>query len=469
MKTILISILVALTSCIFGQQIFYKTIVKPDWDFADAVIERSDGNYLMAGCSRSQHGTDYDISLILVDPQGNTIWDKYLGQADSMEFAYSLVETSDGNYLVSGRIGMYYPYLSVFDINGDLIRDMRYPEGDQCYGAYSVGETADGNYYFIETGPASTLYIVNLLGEIITSKTYDFAYCNAVIRTSDQGYMLAGLCEDQFGYYKNIMIKTDTEGDTLWTRSINDEGFYDGVSLLQLEDDGFIVAGSYDYPDIYDEPPTTILVRTDPEGDTLWTKILPFDYWIGTPLCIRECRFNTGYILSSRLYISPGGIYPDEYYLSITRLDTAGDIVWSRHFDAYTYGIGNNVTQTSDGGFLLTGHKEGEPEATDAILIKLDSLGDYILSTKEIEFKEFPQILTYPVPAKDILYFRLPESNLKIDDVNIYNSSGQEVNVLPVLSGDEMKLDLAGFPPGIYFYKLTTRNNKTFNGKFVLH
>lgn len=465
MKTILISILIALTSCTFGQQIFYKTIVKPDWDDANAVIERYDGNYLMAGSSFSQHGTDSDINLILVDPLGNTIWDKYLGQADSMEFAYSLIETSDSNYLVSGRIGIYFPYLSLFDVNGELIRDMRYPEGDQCHdGAFSVGETADGNYYFIEAGPVSTSYLVNPSGEIIWAKAYDFAYCHALIQTSDLGFMLVGHKETQFGEYINMMIRTDQEGDTLWTKTIPLPGYYENNSVLQLEDDGFIIAGIYNDPEVFDEESSTLLIRTNSEGDTLWTR----NHWIGTPNYVKECHDHSGYILSSRLWISPGGIYPDENYLFITRLDTAGNMLWSRQFDGYTYNIGNNLTQTSDGGFLLTGHKQVDPMPTDAILIKLDSLGDYVLSTKEIEFEESPQVLTYPVPAKDILHFRMTENNLKIDGIRIFDSSGVELNIIPVLSGNEMKLNLASFTPGIYFYRLITRNNKIFKGKFVV-
>jgi hypothetical protein len=465
MKNTLAFVMFLLATGICGQQIkFYRTFTKPDWDYADAVIERYDGNYLMAGSSRSQNGTDYDISLILVDPLGNTIWDKYLGQSDSMEFAYSLMETSDSNYLVCGTIGMSFPYMSLFDLNGDLIRDSRYPKGEQCYGALSVGETTDHNYYFIERGPVSTLYLIDPSGDIIRSKSYDFAYCNAVIQTSDLGFMLAGHKEDQFGASVNLMIRTDQEGDTIWTKTIPVAGLSDGNSLLQLEDNGFIMAGAYNDPEMFDEPEAMILARTDSEGDTLWTK----KHWMGTPIYIQECRFHSGYILSSRMWISPGGIYPDESYLFITRLDTAGNLIWSSQFDGYIYDISNNVIQTSDGGFLLTGHKEGNPLATDAILIKLDSLGDFVLSTNETEFPELSQIIAYPVPSKDVLYFRSPDHNLKIDEIRIFNSSGQEMNIIPVHSGNVISVNLSGFTTGVYFYRITTRNNQLLRGKFVV-
>src|SRR5664279_1401534 len=102
MKLIIILTLVLLTEISFGQILFNNTYSKPNFDYADAVIETSDGRYLIAGSSRSQFGTDYDVNILLVDSVGNLIWDKYIGQSPRMEFAYSLIETKDSNYLISG-------------------------------------------------------------------------------------------------------------------------------------------------------------------------------------------------------------------------------------------------------------------------------------------------------------------------------------------------------------------------------
>lgn len=466
MRSILTCFLFFLLSGIFSQQsTFYRTFPKPDWDYADAVIERSDGNYLMAGSSLSQNETDYDISLILVDPQGNTIWDKYFGQAGSHEYGISLIETSDTNYLVSGMKDVLSPYLALFDPNGQLIRDMSYPENPPSYGAFSVGETSDGNYYFIEPNPVlSTLYVVNPMGATVLTMAYDNVYCSAVIQTSDLGFMLVGYKEEQFENYGNIMIRTDQQGDTLWTKTIPLPGYYENNSVLQLEDDGFIIAGIYNDPEIFDEESSTMLIRTDSEGDTLWTR----NHWIGTPNFIQECRFHSGYILSSRLWISPGGIYPDIFYLYITRLDNEGNMIWCQRFDGYTYSISNNVTQTSDGGFLLTGYKQVDPMPADAILIKLDSLGDYVLSTKEIDFPGPSCVLAYPNPATEYISFRLMDQNLKIDNARIFNNSGLELNIKHVYSGNEVKVELAGFRPGIYYYMLSAGNGMIFKGKFLV-
>ena len=168
------------------------------------------------------------------------------------------------------------------------------------------------------------------------------------------------------------------------------------------------------------------------------------------------------------MYFSPGGIYPDEYYLNITRFDTSGIILWSRQFDGYTSSIGNNVTQTSDGGFIITGHITGNPSATDAVLIKLDSLGDFVLSTKEIDFQSPSGVFAYPNPATEYISFRLMDQNIKIDNARIFNNSGLELNIKHVYSGNEVKVNLAGFRPGIYYYMLSAGNGMIFKGKFLV-
>jgi hypothetical protein len=465
MKTFTTIVLVLLTAGTFGQQLFHKTFIKPDWDYADAVIERYDGNYLIAGSSRSQFGTDYDINLILVDSLGNLIWDKYLGQADSLEFSYSLIETSEKNYLISGRIGDYFPYLLLFDIEGNIIRDMRYPEENNCYGAYSLGETEDSNYYFIESGPISTLYVVKPSGDTISTRKFDFAFCHSVIQTSDLGYMLVGNTTYPSEYQGIILIKTDPLGDTLWTKTFGDEGNDDAFSVQQLADDGYIIAGAYNDPNIFDEDDQTYLIRTNSSGDTLWTK----KYWLGSPNFIQVSQNNNGFIMSSELRIWTGDPNYDEFYIFITRFDTLGNILWSRQFEGYTYDIGNNVTQTSDGGFLLTGYYENYPIKPDIILIKLDSIGDYVLTTKDITSRSLSGVIVYPNPAKEILILKLIDNDLEIKLVRVFNSFGQEIQNLSISFEREIKIDIEHLPSGIYFYDVVTRKNQTLIGKFIVN
>src|SRR6185436_3703683 len=81
-------------------------------------------------------------------------------------------------------------------------------------------------------------------GQITFQKTFggpglQSGYC--VQQTSDAGYIIAGY--NNVGNFDIYLIKTNTNGDTLWTRTfggLNDE---DSFSLEQTADGGYIITG----------------------------------------------------------------------------------------------------------------------------------------------------------------------------------------------------------------------------------
>jgi len=69
---------------------------------------------------------------------------------------------------------------------------------------------------------------------------------------------------DPIGLY---LLKVDPEGNVLWSKIYNLTSGYDiGRCVIPLPDGGFAVCGEYDEYD-------ALLMRTDANGDTLWTKI----------------------------------------------------------------------------------------------------------------------------------------------------------------------------------------------------
>ena len=63
--------------------------------------EDLDGNYLITGYTSSFGAGSYDANLTKIDPTGNLLWSKTYGE-NRDEYAYSLVETPDGSYLMAG-------------------------------------------------------------------------------------------------------------------------------------------------------------------------------------------------------------------------------------------------------------------------------------------------------------------------------------------------------------------------------
>ena len=86
-------------------------------------------------------------------------------------------------------------------------------------------------------------------GQINFENTYggihrDIGY--SVQQTNDNGYIITGVTKS-FGDSTSdnvYLIKTDENGDTLWTKTFGDINDDCGFSVLQTNDNGYIVVGS---------------------------------------------------------------------------------------------------------------------------------------------------------------------------------------------------------------------------------
>lgn len=441
MKYLLIIPVVLFYNSSIAQVLFNNTYSKPLYDYGEAVIERNDGKYLIAGSSSSQPNADYGVNILLVDSIGNLIWDKFLGNSGVYEFAYFMIETKDNNYLISGRDGNSDSYLAKFNSEGNLIWSKSYMSSNYET-AYSVGETADSNYIFVSLGNAHKLYKINSNGDSIWAKTLNSAVYPSVIQTIDGGFALAGYVPIIGPASDIAILKLNSNGDSIWSKVFPQIGDQLAVSIIELPDSGLLIAASYN-PEIVDGGYNTYLIRTNSVGDTIWTKTLS----IANAHYIKKCRNNDGFILSTTKHIIFSFPFPDEPedYLGITKLDTAGNIEWSHEFPGTVHTFGNNIEQTSDGGFLLTGNIVTS-NLNDIILIKLDSIGNFVTSINETSFKNTVQISTYPNPFSNQLFI---SGDIPVY-IRLFNTFGQTV----VEASNTNQLNVSSIANGLYLLQI---------------
>jgi hypothetical protein len=244
------------------------------------VQQTADNGYIIVGSTNSFGAGSYDVYLIKTDAIGDTLWSKTFGGAAN-DIGYSVQQTTDGGYIITGYtwsygVGNNNVYLIKTDSTGTLSWSKTFGGANYDQG-YSVKQTADGGYIIAGTTRSfgagnSNIYLIktDTYGLLLWSRTfggtnYDQAWF--VQQTTDGGYIISGTTES-FGAGPNdaYLIKTDANGDTLWTKTIGGASDEQGLSVKQTPDGGYIMAGTTSYSfgfgtDVY-------LVKTDNSGNS---------------------------------------------------------------------------------------------------------------------------------------------------------------------------------------------------------
>ena len=93
-----------------------------------SMIQDSDGNFIITGLVEFEEDTGSDIFLLKVDPNGNELWQRKLGDAEADAIGRAVIETNNGEYgLLVEKFSSYYsrdftPLLLFFDKEGNLVQ-----------------------------------------------------------------------------------------------------------------------------------------------------------------------------------------------------------------------------------------------------------------------------------------------------------------------------------------------------------
>ncbi len=127
---------------------FAKTIGGSSDDGAYSIIQNSDGGYVIAGRTRSFGAGYSDIYVVKLDSSGNVQWTKTIG-GSSDDKAYSIIQSSDGGYVVAGRTRSFGAGWDIYVVKLDSSGNVQWTKtigGSSDDKAYSIIQSSDGGY-----------------------------------------------------------------------------------------------------------------------------------------------------------------------------------------------------------------------------------------------------------------------------------------------------------------------------------
>ena len=173
---------------------------------------------------------------------------------------------------------------------------------------------------------------------------------HSVKQTADSGYIVAGLTQQNSAVTPNAWIlKLDPKGNIIWEKSYGGDGWDGAESTQQTSDLGYIVAGWTKSQDSENEE--AWILKLDTDGNIIWSKTYN-GYKICTAFSIQQTA-DMGYIVAGRT-TSLGTNKVDAW---ITKLYSDGNVEWNKSFGGSGNDIANSVQQTSDGGYIVAGEK----------------------------------------------------------------------------------------------------------------
>ena len=290
-------------------------------------------------------------------------------------------------------------------------------------------------------------------GEVLWERTYgSHMFGQSITFTADGNLLIAGVTMLGDAGFDAYLLKTDTEGNSLWAKTLSgplDEWIH---TVQQTSDGGFILFGnSVDPNDFITDPSVAgyggfegrsniLLIKTNEMGEEVWRQVYeskdnilstsgvqmpdggyavaasilyfpePGDNLLllkldenGEEVWSRtweEGRTNArdmiltsnGELLIITLFSASGDPTEGDADLLITKVDEEGEEIWSTlHGEPEMVELGSALAETSDGSYIIVGDKTRDlhRSSSDMILVKVSKEGQVVWEKNVISAPHF--------------------------------------------------------------------------------
>ena len=238
-----------------------------------------DGGFIAAG--DGPNGNLYKLNAL-----GDTVWAKtvqvFWGPFGGFSIR-DLIQTKDSGYAFIAIFGHQFSNSMIVKTNkfGDTLWtkvDFLPAYNSLDKQAKSIKENSNGDLVvsgFVTLSPPASgefsfLYRFNANGDSLWAKTYDDYNFNGFEIDGNQDFIIAGQAKNASNAMEPVILKTNSLGDTLWTRRVPSKR----LNCVALVNGGYAFAGAKEQSSNYT---SSYLLKTDVNGDSLWSRVYQAD------------------------------------------------------------------------------------------------------------------------------------------------------------------------------------------------
>jgi len=355
-----------------------------DEEGVSSLIETYDSGYMICGFSRSFDQDNENVWMLKTNNNGDSLWSTSYGNQLVPERGISIVRTHDDRFAIlaekgSGTFNRFFPWLIKTDTQGDTIWTKKYTQFGEIL-VICMQQTTDGGFVILCNDPDNTNDILLIKtdpkGDINWYSYFGHEYEDRgyyVTQTSDNGYVLCGKADITpvaGAGYEIYVVKTDSSGDSLWTKTFNLSNYDIAKYIRETPDSSLVLTGVIGPMD-----DAGFAAKLNADGELSWIKNMSGG---------QHQAFECVGITKKNNYLLTGYFYPFNYTSNkyseiwIVKTDNKGNTLWTKTIGDSSYDFGKVGFQDSDGNYIVASTFSKEPFNRDFHLMKIE--GDEIFA-----------------------------------------------------------------------------------------
>ena len=452
-------------------------------DEGHAIRQVHDSGLVVVGSTGSFGFGNSDVYLLKVGLNGDLLWSKTFTDTQ-VESGLDVRQTLDSGLIITGFTnsfgnGGYDVYLLRTDSLGNVLWEKSYGGADWDFG-YKVAVLPDGGFlvigdtYSFGSGN-SDVYLIRTdeNGDTLWTQTYGGPledYGRSVKETSSGGFVLAGGYSHSTADMDAWLLLTDAMGDTVWTSTVGGDSLDYARDVVETADLGYSAIGITQSYSPYSE---MLHLKVDQNGMESWQNNWgQINDQEGHELILRN---DGGFIAGG--YTKTSGAGGKEFFTQRVASNGAYESGRTNGYPDDEEGFG--LDSTNDGRIVMVGYIEGVGFGQkDVMVILADSTGDTggsppisIIDPLNVneQTEEIVDVSVYPNPFVQGTYIELGSGRGSLEwEISVNDITGRLVWIATGLRQDRVWFDGKALRPGVYMYRIETADGRASSGRLIL-